>query len=246
MKRFACFILAAAACAAPAMGDEPMEDARTLFFADFEGLPDGSPPPPGWWVEGGEKVYVQDGRIVVQADPRDGGAGGVCTVWNETPIAGDVKIEFDSQVIDSSIDANNINFFCFYSDPSGRPLFDTRAERASAAYGLYHPLNGYILTFLNDKEGEGGRYEDGSAKARIRLRRCPGFELLNETFDYHCRKGVTYRVELTRAQGRISCAIDGKTYVQAEDSQPWREGLIGLRTFKTTLWWDNIRVTALP
>ena len=78
--------------------------------------------------------------------------------------------------------------------------------------------------------------------ARFRMRKCPGFHLLTETFAYHCRQGVTYRAEIVKRGGRITFGVDGTTYLDCEDEEPWREGLIGLRTFRTDLWWDRIRV----
>jgi len=150
-------------------------------------------------------------------------------------ISGDVKVSLDAHVLGSSAGVNNINLFLMYSDPSGKPLCETRDARASGGYDLYHPLNGYIFTFLNADEEDKGR-------ARFRMRRCPGFNLLTETFDYHCRQGVTYHLEITKRAGAITFGVDGGTYLEHEDPHPWNEGILGLRTFKTDLWWDNIRV----
>jgi hypothetical protein len=79
----------------------------------------------------------------------------------------------------------------------------------------------------------------------MRMRRCPGFQLMTETYDNHCRRGVTYHVTVTKVDGDLSFAVDGVVYLKAHDDTPWTEGLIGLRTFRTQLWWDNIVVTAL-
>ena len=198
-----------------------------------------------WWVEGGERVWVQDGRLHVKADPPQPGDGYVCTVWCRTPVHGDVRVEFDAHVLHSHIEANNVNFFLLYSDPAGRPLVETRDGRASGGYKLYHELNGYIFTFLKDFKNEGGLRPDGSAKARIRARRCPGFSLLSECFDYHCERGRTYHVTIEKTGGELSYSVDGEVTLRAVDPDPLHEGLIGLRTYRTYLWWDNIRVTTL-
>jgi hypothetical protein len=209
----------------------------TFVFEDFEHA--GVELPEGWWVEGGEKVWIEDGRLRVKADPTgEDTPGHVCTVWSDEPLSGDLQVDFDAHVVGSTLGVNNINFFLFYSDPAGKPLYDSRAERSDADYGRYHDLNGYIFTFLNAGAESGN-------KARVRMRRCPGFELLAETHDYHCRQGTTYHVTITRKGGRISFAVDGTVYLEAEDASPWREGLFGLRTFRTDLWWDNIRVRRL-
>lgn len=195
-----------------------------------------------WWVEGGERVWVQDGRLHVKADPDAGKPGAVATVWWKTPHAGDFELSVDAHVVSSSVRANNINLFFCYSDPSGTPLIQSRESRASAEYGLYHKLNGYIVTFLNDARGEGGRNPDGSTRARVRIRRNPGFRLLAETFAGECREKATYRLALRKTGGRIRFSVNGRPVLEAEDAHPHGGGLLGLRTFRTCLWWDNVRI----
>ncbi|HUV38259.1 MAG TPA: DUF1961 family protein, partial [Planctomycetota bacterium] len=215
-----------------------MTTGDVLLFEDFGRYPDG-PPPETWWVEGGEEVRVEEGRLRVRSDPPpDATCGHVCTVWHRESFSGDLRVDFDAHVIASSVEANNINFFLFYADPAGTPLFETRRARRSAAYDLYHNLNGYIFTFLNDTENRSG-------KARFRMRRCPGFRLVDEAYDYHCRAGRTYHVSVTRTGGRLTCAVDGQTYLSWTDPDPLPGGLIGLRTFRTDLWWNRIRVTRI-
>ncbi len=212
----------------------------TLLFEDFE---DGME---GWWVEGGERVWVEDGRLHVKADPPEGSEEPyVATVWCEQPIEGNVRIEFDAHVVSSSTDVNNVNFFMFYSDPEGTPLYDTREDRADAAYGDYHVLNGNIITFLNDTREGAGDIPEGEQRARIRIRHCPGFELLGETYNYHCQAGNTYHVQIVKRNDFIQFWVDGRYLIGVREPEPWSEGLIGLRTFRTYLWWDNIQVTAI-
>ncbi len=218
---------------------------RVVLAEDFDALADG-PLPGTWWVEGGERVAVEGGRLVVESDPEDDRPGGVCTVWNQTALPGDLRVEVDAHVIESSIAANNINLFLLYSDPSGKPLRETAESRESGDYRLYHGLNGYIFTFLNDREGKGGRDQEGGTRARYRMRRCPGFRLLTETFAGTCRQGVTYHLTVAKQGGRITFAVDGKVHLEHDDPRPWTAGLLGLRTFRTDLWWDNLKVVALP
>lgn len=232
---------------------EPMEEReRILIHETFdevrsdeaEGLIHGSH---DWWVEGGERVWVEEGRLYVKADPEDeNDPRYVATVWCRTPISGDVRIEMKAHAIDSSVGANNINVFFFYSDPSGKPLFETRGDRSDAAYRYYHDLNGYIITFLRDRHQEEGLTPDGHPHARFRLRRCPGFELVDETFDpMGVKTGQTYELTITRRDGVITFAVNGENYLEWEDEDPLQEGLLGLRTFRTDLWWDDIRVVRL-
>ena len=196
-----------------------------------------------WWTEGGETNWVEAGRLHMKADNTKVEGGGVATAWWKLPHPADFDLTLDAHVVSSSIAANNINLFFCYSDPAGLPLFETRESRRSADYNLYHRLNGYIVTFLNDAAGEGGRNPDGSTKARVRIRRNPGFKLLNETFVKQCRAGVTYKLSLSKRAGHIRFAVDGETLLEADDPEPWQAGLLGLRTYRTLLWWDNLKLS---
>ena len=199
-----------------------------------------------WWVEGGDRVWVEDKRLMVSADAPEKEGGGVCTVWCKTPLpSGSFQMDFDAHVIRSSLQANNINLFFCYSDPSGASLQETHEDRSAAEYSSYHSLNGYIITFLNDFRAEGGLNRDGSTKARVRMRRCPGFHLLTERFVGECREGRTYRLSVTHKGKRIAFAVDGEEVLDAIDDDPLHGGLLGLRTFRTALWWSNVHVSAL-
>jgi len=201
---------------------------------------------PNWWVEGGEQVWVADGRLYMRSEGPDADHGSVCTAWCKTPHPAHFVLEAEAHVLkESKGPSNNINLFFCYADPSGVPLFETRQTRRNGDYGLYHALNGHIITFVNGRE-ETGLNADGTPKARVRIRRCPGFQLLAETFAYHSLQDHTYRLRVTKRRGHISFAVDGKTLQEASDAVPLGGGLLGLRTFKTFLWWDNVKLTALP
>ncbi len=188
-----------------------------------------------WWVEGGERVWTEEGRLRVNADNLKLQSGRAATVWLRTPHPDDFELELDAQVVSSSMDDNNINVFFSYSDPAGSPLEETRASRSTAAYDLYHKLNGYIVTFVNDLDHRSGN-------ARIRIRRNPGFRLLAEGFAHHCRQGVKYHLGISKRGGEIKLSVDGQELLRAVNPQPLKGGLLGLRTFRTNLWWDNVQV----
>jgi hypothetical protein len=190
-----------------------------------------SDPTHRWWSEGGEGVSVEGGRLQMQADNPAVPGGGAATAWFREPLPDDFALEVDAHVVSSAPAVNNINLFLCYADPTGFPLEETRAKRASADYNLYHALNGYIVTFVN----EGGA-------ARIRLRRNPGFTLLAESRVGECRAGVTYRLKVVKQEGALVFSVDGRELARCTDPTPWRGGILGLRTYRTNLWWDNIRV----
>jgi hypothetical protein len=230
-----------------AQGQEGTEvvkaDENVVFFDDFsEGMDN-------WWSEGGVRVWVEDERLHVDAEPggtRSDRRPGLCaTVWCKQQFDGDVKIECDAHVLRSDIDVNNINFFIHFSDPGGAALYDTRDLRPEAGYGHYHQMTGNIITFLSDVGEESMKMPASERPARIRIRHCPGFELLAEEFTHHCRKQRTYHITITKRGGQLSFDVDGKTLLETEDPAPPAGGLFGLRTFRTYLWWDNVKVTGL-
>jgi hypothetical protein len=69
--------------------------------------------------------------------------------------------------------------------------------------------------------------------------------LLAEHKEGECRAGVTYRLNVRKRGGEIVFAVDGRELARANDPNPWGGGLLGLRTFRTELWWDNVRVRPL-
>lgn len=188
--------------------------------------------PSQWWSEG-VPAKILNGSLFVDADtiePR------VSTVWLDKTFSGDMEIEFDVYVVSSKEIANNLNFFLLYSDPAGKNLRDSRNERMDGAYSHYHQLNGYLFTNLANGDEE---------KSRFRFRYNPGFKLLEEKFAYECRRETLYHIRIikkgnhfeywTNDQLVISKYVDGDTV--------HNQGIIGFRTYRTALWWDNLTIT---
>lgn len=231
--------LAASALCAIAVAPSWAESENLLVHEDFS---DGMA---RWWVEGGERTWVQDNLLHMRADPTARGDGQVATAWLRQDLPADVRVSFDAHVISSSREVNNINVFLHFSDPDDTPLYDSRRNRESGAYELYHELNGYIITFLADKREESLALPEGERPARIRIRRCPGFELLAETYAYNNVAGRTYHVEIEIQGGEIVFSVDGNELLRAQDSNPHQGGLLGLRTYRTHLTWSDIKATRL-
>jgi hypothetical protein len=211
----------------------------TVIFSDTFSYPNGAPPS-NYWSEG-NAASIQNGQLYVNAN---GGAHNASTIWLNQVFSGDLRIEYDAHVISSNTDKiNNINHFVLFSDSSGTPLYDTRAGRSDGAYAKYHSLNGYIITYVNDK---------GSAEtppARFRLRDVPTFSnLLQEANTYNAAGGVTRHVVIEKIGNRITYRVDGVLALDKVDDQfnpAHNSGLIGFRTAATELWYDNLVVTSL-
>ncbi|MEO6829273.1 MAG: DUF6250 domain-containing protein, partial [Acidobacteriaceae bacterium] len=162
-----------------------------LYSENFNGYRNGTLPQ-GWWTEGGQSVSVENGHLLVNADPKaKRGAGYVATVWLKKQFSGNIQIQFDARVVSSSIDTNNINFFLYFTQPGkDETLYSTRNLRLDGEYDHYYDLNGYIFTFVNPPNSK-------TNLTRFRLRRCPGFELLDQKFAHHSRQGETYHITIT-------------------------------------------------
>ena len=99
-------------------------------------------------------------------------------------------------------------------------------SRSSAGYNLDRGMSGCIITFVSHAAAEDGRNADGSTKARIHIRKNPGFRLLKETFAKEFRADATCRLSLTKHGGAIRFGVDGETLLEAVHDQPWPEGLM--------------------
>lgn len=187
-----------------------------------------------WWSEG-SPAKIRNERLYVDADT---GPNKASTVWLDKEFGGDFSIEFDVHVIFSDNKANNINTFLLYSHPEDKSLRKTKQERADGKYTHYHSLNGYIVTYVAS---------GNEMNARTRLRVNPGFNLLEEQFNYECRQGKTYHFEIIKTENRIQFYVDGNKIIDRTDDalNLHKTGLFGFRTWSTALWWDNLVIKQL-
>ncbi len=195
--------------------------------------------PGDMFIEGSQKVKVENGRLIVDAIQQVQGDIGMCTIWLNKEFSGDLKVEFDACVLSSPGDKNNINFFFLFSDSSEKSLLETTGDRKNANYKKYHKLDGYVFTYLANGNPD---------TARFRLRDDRGFHVLQENFDYECRQNKIYRIAVTKIGNKLTYSVDGKTFLDCIDDKyndVHNKGLIGFRTWKTKLWWDNIKVSQL-
>ncbi|PCJ55505.1 MAG: hypothetical protein COA79_20610 [Planctomycetota bacterium] len=210
---------------------------KLLFEENFENDLD------QWWVEGQMDVFTNDHKIYVDIDKPGQNKGASGTVWLKQKHPENFIITYNALVEQSGIGANNINLFLCYNHPNDKPMIESRDERESGAYNLYHELNGYIITYLNDYDADSGKYPDGSTKARIRMRKNPGFNLVNEDYTYHCKQNNLYQFEIIKFKNKLILRVDGEERLSWEDLDgPYGEGLIGLRTFQSKLYWEKFKL----
>ena len=163
---------------------------------DFDSYADNSKLPVGWWQEGSKAVRIEKGRLHADANLDNNGEDqGTSTIWLDKTFRGDICVEFDAHVLASNGDKNNINFFFLFSDPSDRPLWQTKNKRADGQYSKYHKLNGYVFTFLAN---------GNPSNARFRMRDDPGFHLLQENFSYECKQNKTYHITVRKKRATES------------------------------------------
>ncbi len=221
---------------------------KTVFEEDFDRAEGAR-----YWVEGNsEQVWVENGRLVL-----DGNVAGslVVTAFIDREFEGDLCFSYEAEVLASDTakgypeprDVNNLNAFIHYSDPEGRPLKETRGERADGGYRHYHELNGYIVTFLNGhmaKTREEPETVMERNTGRIRMRENPGFVLRKEAFQEQSVAGRRYLLQFIYYQGELLFFIDGEYQLgfRASEDRRFDKGHFAFRTYATKMAVDNFEV----
>lgn len=173
-----------------------------------------------WRFDGRGRAWLEDGRLQMDAD------GFECTAWFSEEMEGDLAILYEARILDP-VEKNNINLFFMASGPDGGDVLDVLL---TGSYPEYHELPNYIWTFT---------------AAHTRLRRNPGFHILSEDKETLPTSHKTHALALTIQEGRIRCYIDGQLVHTYDDPHPHRKGKLAFRTFRTRLWWDNLRIYRL-
>jgi hypothetical protein len=176
-----------------------------------------------WLVEGDGEFSLRDGRLHV--------ATSQATIWWRTPLPDDVAVTMTAAVDPPAQEnAANLNLFFHARELDGSPYRFGR----SPAYDEYQRIPNYIATLT-------GGFQDGWS----RLRRDPGFELLSEDHRARSDVGRTYRIRVMIAAGRIRYWLDGKLIHDVRDPKPLPGGHFALRTWRSRVWWSDIRFAAL-
>jgi hypothetical protein len=191
--------------------------------------PDG-PLPGHFWSEGCTAV-IKNKRLLIDADTTGQRAS---TIWLDKELSGNVSIEFDVYLLSSADDANNVNVFLMYNDPSGRLLRQTADSRQDGLYRRYHTLNGYIFTNVTNGD---------TASVRYRFRKNPGFKLVSENFRPGAGRGRKLHVKLVKKAGHFEYWENGKKILDAVDTaEAYNKGFFGFRTWHTAMEIDNLLI----
>lgn len=191
--------------------------------------PDG--PVPGYFWSEGCPAVIKHGRLFIDADTAGRRAA---SVWLDKELKGDLSIEFDVYLVSSSDDANNINLFFMYGDPSGKPLRQSAQQREDGLYKRYHSLKGYIITNVTNGD---------TSEIRYRFRKNPGFKLVTETHGSRKNRKQPIHIKLIKKGNHIEYWEDqNKVFDVMNSDTLYVEGLFGFRTWHTSMEIDNLLI----
>lgn len=182
-----------------------------------------------WKLEGNATLKANDGRlsIVTSEEP---GQEPAATLWWTEALPADVLIEATAGV-DGVVDGNaaNVNLICHASETDGPYRFGR-----SGRYGEYQTIPNYIVTLT-------GGFQEGWS----RVRRNPGFVQISEERSTRSEVGRTYRIRLLFAGGRLRYWLDGRLVHDVRDPEPLHGGHFALRTWRSRVWWSDVRIAAV-
>jgi hypothetical protein len=183
-----------------------------------------------WVVEGDAACEARDGRLdVVTSDKAD--SLKAATLWWRNPLPADILIEMTAGVsLPAEDNAANLNLFLHARELDGRPY----QFGCSSNYSDYQKIPNYIITLT-------GGFQPGWS----RVRRDPGFAILSEEKSTRSEPGRTYRIRVMITGGRIRYWLDDRLVHDVRDPQPLPGGNFALRTWRSRVWWSDVRIAAL-
>jgi hypothetical protein len=199
-----------------------------------EVLLEGLGSPEDWFQEGPAEIEVRDGGFFIDAM-----AGGYSAFYKK-PFPADLLAQYTCRVIPSEDSWHNINIIshCQPERPGRWPIVP------GGNYGGYRAIPNYIVTFLKSNDEE--RVASGGCTGRQRLRRNPGFQLLDEKLIHPSEPEVDYRITFAARRGRLRYWIGDRQIFDWQDPQPIAgEGFFALRTWQTISVYSDILVLGL-
>ena len=201
---------------------EPSYEETLIYEHNFKNGMD------AWITEGTAEVTIVNGNL--QVNSSDSVLPG-STVWHNKVYPGNIKINYSACLL-PPLNCSNINIFFNFED---RDAINEERVR-TANYGIYHEYKTNILTYLNEGDGT----------TRIRLRKCPGFKLLEEVrLDGEIPLNDVQQLEIILLDGLILFKANGTALLKYFDPEPYTGGMIGFRTWKTKLWWNDFKVSKI-
>jgi hypothetical protein len=184
-----------------------------------------------WVVEGNAALEVRDGRLHV-ATRQTPDLNQSATLWWREPLPANVLVEMTAGAAPAGGEANaaNLNLFFHAREPDGSPYRFGR----SGDYPEYHRIPNYIITLT-------GGFQPGWS----RVRRNPGFVMLAEEPSTRSEPGQTYRIRVLIAGGRIRYWLGDRLVHDTRDPEPLPGGHFALRTWRSQVWWSDIRISSL-
>jgi hypothetical protein len=175
----------------------------------------------GWWAED-NKLFVDD----LTSDPSG------MTIWIREEMPADIFIEYSAEVVPPQ-KAGNINFFFAAKTKDGGYIPDARF---TGAYDQYHAEGEmHILTFT-------GKNDAMKIPGWSRVRRNPGFNLISEDLSFTTVISTPYKIQIQKLGENIKVWINGNMIHDVDSSNPLGEGCIGFRTWRTKLYFEDIKV----
>lgn len=179
-----------------------------------------------WVTEGTMDIAVAAGRLTAR------GATGTstATIWLRQPLPANVLIDLTcGSELPAENNAANLNLIVHATEADGAPYRFGRSGR----YAEYHQIPNYIFTLT-------GGIRPGWARAR----RNPGFHLLHEETSTRTEVGAAYRIRMLITDGRVRYWRDGRLVHDVRDPQPLPGGHFALRSWRSRVWWSDLRFHA--
>ena len=197
-------------------------------------LREGIGPDFGDWFQEGLGKFSMPEPHVMEVDAIQGGY----TAFIRKPLPADLLVRYRCKTLPPD-GMNNINLIshCQPPRPGEWPIVEL------GRYKGYREMPNYIVTFVSGKnEFEGIRECPG----RQRLRRNPGFALIEEREDVPSELGRQYEITFTALRGRLRYYIDGRKVFDWQDPQPITgEGFFAFRTYKTHEVYSDLLILGL-
>lgn len=175
-----------------------------------------------WEIESTDAIIkVSNGRLFIN----DHGIG--TTLWNKMDFPKNLIVKYRVRAEGKKEDnKTNFNLFSHAKGMDGKSLIIGKESKRTGAYSQYHNIPNYISTFTFKHS---------------RIRKDPGFILLSDSKESSVTD-KTYQIVYTVRNGHIRSYVDGKKIHDVTDDTPLAGGKIGIRTWDTEAWWDDIEI----